>query len=112
MSHLIEIETIKEKKKAALKEQVKNIRPLVVEKTKQSVNFLILWTAVGWYYFFSGIYMIKYGKLPKGWKPITEKEVNNVISNVAEFSDQRKSEKRYGKVVNLDEDYRHINLLK
>jgi len=85
---------------------------VVVEKTKDSINFLILWTAVGWYYFFSGIYMIKYGKLPKGWKPITEKEITRVVSNVAEFTAQRKSERRYGKVVDLDKDLRAINLMR
>lgn len=85
---------------------------IIVEKAKDSINFLILWTAVGWYYFFSGLYMLKYGKLPKGWKPITEKEVIKVISNVAEFTAQRKSEKRYGKVVDLDKDFRAINLMR
>jgi len=85
---------------------------VVKDKAKDSINFLILWTAVGWYYFFSGIYMIKYGKLPKGWKPITEKEITKVISNVAEFTAQRKSERRYGKVVDLDKDLRAINLMR
>lgn len=84
---------------------------VIKDKAKDSVNFLILWTAVGWYYFFSGIYMIKYGKLPRGWKPITEKEVTKVISNVAEFTAQRKNEKRYGKVIDLDKDLKAINLM-
>jgi len=84
---------------------------VVIEKTKDSINFLILWTAVGWYYFFSGLYMLKYGKLPKGWKPITEKEITRVVSNVAEFTAQRKSEKRYGKIVDLDRDVKAINLM-
>ena len=110
MAELVENITVPETKKK--KHLIPSIAPkVIVEKTKDSINFLILWTAVGWYYFFSGLYMLKYGKLPKGWKPITEKEVARVISNVAEFTAQRKSEKRYGKIVDLDRDVKAINLM-
>lgn len=108
----VERETaIKKKGMVKFKERIMSASPLVVEKSEQSVNFLILWTAVGWYYFFSGLTMLIRGKLPNGWKPLKEKQIVNVMSNVAEFTRKRKSEKRYGRIVDLDEEVPNVNLM-
>lgn len=104
-------EIVEKKKHLKLREKIEVISPVVVEKTEQSVNFLFMWTAIGWYYFFSGLAMLIRGKLPKGWKPLTEKQVVNVMSNVAESTQNRKDMRRYGKVVTIDEEIPNINLM-
>lgn len=103
---------VKKKRIVRFKEKIKSISPLVVEKSEESVSFLFMWTAIGWYYFFSGLSMLLRGKLPKGWKPITQKEVAKVMSNVAEFTRKRKAEKRYGRVVDLDVEIPRVNLMR
>lgn len=88
------------------------VATVVKEKVKESINFLIIWTAVGWYYFFFGLYMVIHKKLPRGWKPITEKEIAKVVSNIQDFNINRKISKKYGRVVDLDKEVRAIDLMK
>lgn len=92
-------------------DSVKKAAKFVTEQTASGVSFLILWTAVGWYYFFSGLYMVLYRKLPKGWHKLERKDVVQVIGNYREYLPQRKEQKKYGRVVDLDSLPEKTNLL-
>jgi hypothetical protein len=94
------------------KKIIKKISLQIKEKAELTVNFFILWTAVSLYYFFSGLSLVIHGKLPKGWRHFDKKQLNDVITNVGEFTQERKDEVKYGKVVDLDYTPPEVDLAK
>lgn len=103
---------LKRAKKKTVAQAVKETIPTIVKESAEvSVNFLFLWTAVFWYYFFSGLTLLIRGKLPRGWHKLEKKEVANIISTVGQYTTQRADQKKYGKVVDLDNPRPDIDII-
>lgn len=103
------IDNIEDLQKAEAGVQIKNIKPTISQvyqtisvKKDEVINFLIVWTAVSLYYFFSGLTMAIHGKLPRGWTQFDKKKLVNLISNIEMMTERRKDARKYGKVVDLD----------
>jgi hypothetical protein len=112
------LEPIEELQKQADGVQIKNIKPTISKvyqnisvKKDETINFLIVWTAVLLYYFFSGLTMLFRGKLPRGWTQFDKKKLVNLISNIESMTDRRKEMRRYGHVVDLDKPTSKTNLI-
>lgn len=94
------------------KDVVKKIPQILKEKVEATGNFFVIWTAVALYYFFSGIALVVHGKLPRQWKHFNKEQLNMVLTNVGEFTEKRKVEKQFGRVVDLDYSAPHVDLTK
>lgn len=91
---------------------VRKVTEKIQEKVDVTIHFLILWTAVSMYYFFTGLSLVIHGKLPRGWKHFDRKQLTQIITNINEFTQKRKEAVKYGRVVTLDYVPPKINLLK
>lgn len=103
------LEPIEKLEKQQAWQPIKEIRkevPRIVEnisvRKDQAINFLIVWTAVSLYYFFSGLTMLIRGKLPRGWTHFEKKKLIDLISNVEDMTQRRREMRKYGKVYDLD----------
>lgn len=113
MSFLIEdnVKEAKKERQIIVKQQVKVTAKAIKAKSEETVHFLLLWTALFWYYFFSGLRFLVKGKLPRSWKHLQKKQVAQTIVDLEKYLPARKENKKYGRVVDLDSPKSSVNLL-
>lgn len=104
-------EAAQETRSYSVTKATKQAATVVADKTEDSVHFIFVWTAVFWYYFFSGLYFLIWRRLPKGWKRLRKEEVALVIGNVSDYLPQKRQQKKYGRVVDLDTPKSTVELL-